>query len=102
MARCHCHHGNPATAKQLTQELVTREKVQFRGGYGLTPEANASASIVNSAKVPTFLFHVASPSSMPLLPYFVRVGQNIAANAAVERRKRISRSKILATGRFWR
>ena len=24
--------GNPATAKQLTQELVTRDKVQFLGG----------------------------------------------------------------------
>jgi branched-chain amino acid transport system substrate-binding protein len=75
--------GNPATAKQLTQELVTREKVQFLGGYGLTPEANASASIINSGKIPTFLFHVASPSSMPLSPYFVRVGQNIATNGAV-------------------
>jgi len=75
--------GNPATAKQLTQELVTREKVQFLGGYGLTPEANASAPIVNQAKIPTFLFHVASPSSMPLSPYFVRVGQNIATNGAV-------------------
>jgi branched-chain amino acid transport system substrate-binding protein len=75
--------GNPATAKQLTQELVTREKVSFLGGYGLTPEANASATIVNSAKIPTFLYHVASPSSMSLSPYFVRVGQNIATNGAV-------------------
>jgi len=75
--------GNPATAKQLTQELITREKVSFLGGYGLTPEANASAPIVNSAKIPTFLYHVASPSSMSLSPYFVRVGQNIAANGAV-------------------
>src|SRR6516164_8337054 len=48
--------GNPATAKQLTQELVTREKVSFLGGYGLTPEANASASVINSAKIPTFLY----------------------------------------------
>lgn len=75
--------GNPATAKQLTQELVTREKVSFLGGYGLTPEANASAAVINSAKIPTFLFHVASPSSMTLSPYFVRVGQNIATNGAV-------------------
>jgi branched-chain amino acid transport system substrate-binding protein len=75
--------GNPATAKQLTQELVTREKVSFLGGYGLSPEANAAATVVNSAKIPTFLYHVASPSSMPLSPYFVRVGQNIATNGAV-------------------
>ena len=75
--------GNPATAKQLTQELVTREKVSFLGGYGLTPEANASASVINSAKIPTFLYHAASPSSMALSPYFVRVGQNIATNGAV-------------------
>jgi len=75
--------GNPATAKQLTQELVTREKVSFLGGYGLTPEANASASVINSAKIPTFLYHASSPSSMALSPYFVRVGQNIATNGAV-------------------
>ena len=39
--------GNPATAKQITQELVTRDKVSFLGGYGLTPEANASVQVIN-------------------------------------------------------
>ena len=75
--------GNPATAKQLTQELVTRDKVSFLGGFGLTPEANASAPVVNAAKIPAFLYHVASPSTLPLSPYFVRAGQNIATNGAV-------------------
>jgi branched-chain amino acid transport system substrate-binding protein len=75
--------GNPANAKQLTQELITRDKVSFIGGYGLSPEANASAPIINSAKVPAFLYHASSPSSMSLSPYFVRMGQNNATNGAV-------------------
>ena len=58
--------GNPATARQLSQELVARDKVSFLGGYGLTPEANASVPVINEGKIPTFLFHTASPTSMTL------------------------------------
>ena len=75
--------ANPAKAKQLTQELIIHDKVSFLGGYGLSPEANASAPAINEGKVPTFLYHAASPGSMALSPYFVRMGQNIATNAAV-------------------
>ena len=75
--------GDPAKAKQLVQELVTRDKVSFLGGFGLTPEAAASAPIINQAKIPAFLFHTAGPASMSQSPFFVRMGQNIAANAEV-------------------
>jgi branched-chain amino acid transport system substrate-binding protein len=70
-------------AKQLVQELVVRDKVSFIGGFGLTPEAAASAPVVNQAKIPAFLFHTASPSLMIDSPYYVRMGQNIATNAEV-------------------
>jgi branched-chain amino acid transport system substrate-binding protein len=75
--------GDPAKAKQLVQELVVRDKISFVGGFGLSPEAAASAPVINQAKIPAFLFHTASPMLMGASPYFVRVGQNIATNAEV-------------------
>ena len=44
--------GDPAKAKQLVQELVVRDKASFVGGFGLSPEAAASASIINQADAP--------------------------------------------------
>jgi branched-chain amino acid transport system substrate-binding protein len=75
--------GDPAKAKQLVQELVVRDKVSFVGGFGLSPEAAASAPIINQAKIPAFLFHTASPALVGLSPYFLRMGQNIATCAQV-------------------
>ena len=75
--------ADASKAKQLVQELVVRDKVSFLGGFGLTPEAAASAPVINSAKIPAFLFHTASPALMTQSPYFVRMGQNIATNAEV-------------------
>ncbi len=75
--------ADASKAKQLVQELVVRDKVSFLGGFGLTPEAAASAPVINSAKIPAFLFHTASPALMTQSPYFVRMGQNIGTNAEV-------------------
>ncbi|MFN3145609.1 MAG: ABC transporter substrate-binding protein [Paracoccaceae bacterium] len=75
--------GNPATAKQMAQELVVREGVQALLGFGISPSAAAAAPIINEVKIPTFLPHVASPGLMQASPYFVRLGQSIATNAEV-------------------
>ncbi len=74
--------GNPAVAKQLTQELLVQEQIDILGGYAISPEAGGVAPLVNETKTPTLLFHVASPALMGLSPYFIRVGQNIAQNAS--------------------
>jgi branched-chain amino acid transport system substrate-binding protein len=74
--------GNPAVAKQLTQELLVQDKVDVLGGYALSPEAAGAAPLVNETKTPTLLFHVASPVLTKLSPYFIRVGQNIAQNGS--------------------
>jgi branched-chain amino acid transport system substrate-binding protein len=75
--------GDPTKAKQLVQELIVRDKVSFVGGFGLSPEAAASAPIINQAKIPAFLFHTASPALVGQSPYFLRMGQNIATCAEV-------------------
>ena len=74
--------GNPAVAKQLSQELLVQDKVDVLGGYALSPEAAGVAPLINETKTPTLLFHVASPVLTTLSPYFIRVGQNIAQNAS--------------------
>src|SRR6187431_2100511 len=43
---------SPEVAKRLAQELVTRDKVDFLAGFGLTPEAMAVADIATQAKKP--------------------------------------------------
>lgn len=75
--------GDPAKAKLAVQELLTRDQVSFLGGFGLTPEAAASAPAINQTKTPTLLSHVASPSLLGMSPYFVRLGEVISAPAEV-------------------
>lgn len=88
--------GNPAVAKQLSQELLVQDKVDILGGYALSPEAAGVAPLVNETKTPTLLFHVASPALTPLSPYFIRVGQNIAENAAGAAKYALSQGKKTA------
>jgi len=74
--------GNPAVAKQLSQELLVQAKIDVLGGFALSPEAAGVAPLINETKTPTLLFHVASPVLPTLSDYFIRVGQSIATNAS--------------------
>jgi branched-chain amino acid transport system substrate-binding protein len=73
--------GNPSTAKQLTEELIVRDRVSILGGFTLTPGGAAVAPLVNEAKVPLLLFNAATPSLLGMSPYYVRMGQNITQPA---------------------
>ena len=68
---------NPATAKQVAEELVIRDKVSLLGGFALTPEAAAVASISKQAKIPTVLMVPSTPTLMTMSPYFVRACNNM-------------------------
>ena len=50
----------PDVAKRLAQELVTRDKVQFLAGFGLTPNAMAVAPVATEAKVPMVIMNAAT------------------------------------------
>ena len=54
--------GGPApdVAKRFAQELITRDKVQFLAGFGLTPNAMAVAPVVTEAKVPMVISNAAT------------------------------------------
>jgi branched-chain amino acid transport system substrate-binding protein len=86
--------ADPTLSKRLAEELVVKDKVHMLGGFYLTPEVAATASIVNQAKVPLFIVNAATPALMKMSPLFVRMGQSIhqpaelAAEYAIETGKK--------------
>jgi branched-chain amino acid transport system substrate-binding protein len=69
--------GGAAQAKQVAEELIVRDKVHMLGGFYLSPEATAVASVVTETKTPTVLFVSASPANIRQSPFFIRAGDNI-------------------------
>jgi branched-chain amino acid transport system substrate-binding protein len=63
----------PDLAKRLAQELVTRDKVQFLAGFGLTPNAIAVAPVATEAKVPMIVMNAATSVIPTKSPNIVRV-----------------------------
>lgn len=64
---------DPAKSRQLTEELILREKVQFLGGFAFTPNALSIAQLVTEAKIPTVIFNAATAVVTRRSPMFVRV-----------------------------
>ena len=89
---------NPAIAKRLAEELVVRDKVSVIGGFFLSPEASAAASVLTETKTPGVIFTAASSPIMRQSPYFVRTSQTLwqAASAPAEwaRKKGMKRAYI--------
>ena len=71
--------GGPApdVAKRFAQELITRDKVQFLAGFGLTPNAMAVAPVVTEAKVPMIVSNAATSAITTRSPYITRVSMTI-------------------------
>ncbi|HKU87551.1 MAG TPA: ABC transporter substrate-binding protein [Casimicrobiaceae bacterium] len=67
----------PEVAKRFAQELITRDKVQFLAGFGLTPNAMAVAPVVTEAKVPMIISNAATSSITTKSPYVTRVSMTI-------------------------
>ena len=63
---------NPDRAKQLAQELVVRDRVQFLAGVVFTPNALAIAPLATEAKVPFVIFNAATAMITRRSPYIVR------------------------------
>ena len=68
---------NPEAAKRLSQELVTRDKVDFLAGYGFTPDAIAAAPVATEAKVPMVVMNAASSVVTTKSPYIVRLSMTL-------------------------
>jgi branched-chain amino acid transport system substrate-binding protein len=68
---------NPEVAKRLSQELVTRDNVDFLAGYGFTPEAMASAPFASEAKKPMIVMNAASSVVTTRSPYIARFSMTL-------------------------
>jgi len=69
---------DPAKARQMAEELILREKVQFLAGFAFTPNALAVADLITEAKVPTVIFNAATSVIPRRSPMFVRVSFTLA------------------------
>ena len=73
---------DPARSKQLAEELIQREQVQFIAGFPWSPNATGVAPVVTEAKIPTILFNAAASVVTRQSPYFVRVSFTLPQLAA--------------------
>ena len=67
----------PEIAKRLAQELVTRDKVDFLAGFGLTPEALAVAPIAEQAKKPMIIMNAATSVITTKSDYIARFSMTL-------------------------
>lgn len=68
---------NPDKAKQLVQDLIVRDKVDFIAGLDFTPNALAAASVLTEARKPAVLMLTATQIVTEKSPYFVRYSFSI-------------------------
>src|SRR5438105_14874047 len=68
---------SPEIAKRLAQELVTRDKVDFLAGFGLTPEALAVAPIAQQAKKPMIIMNAATSVITTKSDYIARFSMTL-------------------------
>jgi branched-chain amino acid transport system substrate-binding protein len=71
----------PEVAKRLAQELITRDKVDFLAGFGLTPEALAVAPLAEQAKKPMIVMNAASSIITAKSNYIARVSMTLAQSS---------------------
>jgi branched-chain amino acid transport system substrate-binding protein len=95
--------SNPAVAKRLAEELIVRDKVSLLGGFFLSPEASAAASVVTETKTPAVIFNAAASPILRQSPYFVRVASTIwqdAVSAAEFAHRSGKRRAYIAVGDY--
>lgn len=69
--------ANPEVAKQIAQELVVRDKVQFLAGVVFSQSALAIAPVATEAKVPLVVFNAATASIPRRSDYIVRTSTTL-------------------------
>jgi len=60
-------------AKTVTQELITRERVDMLAGYVFSPNAMAVAPLINQSKTPTLILNAGTAWIPSMSPYFARL-----------------------------
>ena len=63
---------DPARAKQLTQEFIVKDRVDYLGGVVMTPNAMAIAPLLEQGKTPLIIFNAATSAITKASPLIVR------------------------------
>jgi len=74
--------NSPDMAKRLAQELITRDKVDFLGGFALSSDALAVAGLATQAKKPSIVMLSAARGLTKRSPYLARVSYSNYQTAA--------------------
>ena len=69
--------GVPNTTRRLAQELVVNDKVTVLAGFGLSPQAFATAPIATQSKTPMVVMQAATSSITEKSPYIVRTSMTL-------------------------
>lgn len=68
---------NPAGTKNVAQELIVNDKVDYLGGFVFTPNAFAVAPLIQESKTPTVIFNAATSAITTKSDYFVRTSYTL-------------------------
>lgn len=68
---------NPGLTKNLVQELIVKDKVDYIGGFVFTPNAMAVAPLVQQSKTPTVIFNAATSAITEKSDYFIRTSYTL-------------------------
>ena len=69
--------ASPELAKRLAQDAVTLDKVDILAGFGLTPNALATAPVATEAKKPMVVMNAATSVITKQSPYVVRLSHTL-------------------------
>jgi branched-chain amino acid transport system substrate-binding protein len=69
--------GSPDINRRLAQELIVNDKVAVLAGFGLTPQAFATAPIATQSKTPMVVMQAATSSVTEKSPYIVRTSMTL-------------------------
>jgi branched-chain amino acid transport system substrate-binding protein len=68
---------NPGQTKNLVQELIVKDKVDYLGGFIFTPNAFAAAPLAQQSQTPMVVFNAATSSVTDKSEYIVRTSYTL-------------------------
>lgn len=68
---------DPVRSKQITQQLITRDRVNILAGYTFTPNVVAVSDLVNEAKIPLVMLNTPTAAIIRKFSYAVRVSHTL-------------------------
>ncbi len=68
---------NPGQTRNLVQELIVKDKVDYLGGFVFTPNAFAAAPLVQQSQTPTVIFNAATSAITDKSEFFIRTSYTL-------------------------